>query len=81
MFASFDAHIPLHAGRARFMRAAQEAGLRADGVRFAPDAGREALRVFAESRTAEAAKALCEGFCEQAKRLDTDLKRQKRRLP
>ena len=81
VFASFDAHIPLHAGRARFMRAAQEAGLRADGVRFAPDAGREALRVFAESRTAEAAKALCEGFCEQAKRLDTDLKRQKRRLP
>ncbi len=81
LFDSCREEIPLHCGRAAFMRAARQAGLHGakgnGGIRFAPSCQREALTVYAESHSMEAARELCTSFCEQAKRLDTDLKRQK----
>ena len=80
-FDFYREEIPLHCGRAAFMRAARQAGFSgpdgSGGIRFAPSCQREALTVYAESSSIEAARELCAGFCEQAKRLDTDIKRQK----
>ena len=63
------------------MRAAQAGGIRTGSaaVRYAPEAGAERLRVYAEAASAEAAQELCALVCEQARRLDSDLKRQKAR--
>ncbi len=73
--------VALHGGRAAFMRAARQAGLSTEkirgGIRFAPSSQREALMVYAESSSMEAARELCASFCEQVRRLDTDIKRQK----
>ena len=80
-FAFCERTLSLRSGRAAFMRAAQAGGIRTGSaaVRYAPETGAERLRVYAEAASAEAAQELCALVCEQARRLDSDLKRQKAR--
>ena len=77
-FGIYSRELPLRSSRAAFMRAAKKAGLGSGGsVRFEPGCGGEALRIMAQAQSAEAAQELCAAFCERARRLDTDIKRQK----
>ena len=80
-FGAYTQDVVLHVGRAAFMRAAHRAGMdtHSGKLRFEPGVYGEILHVYAESVSVESAQALCEGFCVQARRLDTDIKRRKNR--